>query len=73
MALFQNRIFANLMKKLNTVTYTVLIILILFLLNILLSRWVARIDLTREKRFTLSASTKKLFRELKDPVFFKIY
>ncbi|MCS7027749.1 MAG: Gldg family protein [Bacteroidia bacterium] len=61
------------MKKLNTVTYTVLIILILFLLNILLSRWVARIDLTREKRFTLSASTKKLLRELKDPVFFKIY
>ncbi|MCS7078192.1 MAG: Gldg family protein [Bacteroidia bacterium] len=61
------------MKKTTTATYTIIIVSILFLINILISRWVFRIDLTQEKRFTLSASTKKLVRELKDPVYFKIY
>jgi ABC-2 type transport system permease protein len=61
------------MKKIALSTSTLIIVVILFLLNILIYRFVLRLDLTREKRFTLSVSTKKLVSSLKDPVYFKIY
>jgi gliding-associated putative ABC transporter substrate-binding component GldG len=61
------------MKKIALSANTLIIVVILFLLNILIYRFVLRLDLTHEKRFTLSASTKKLVSSLKDPVYFKIY
>ena len=51
----------------------VLLVSILVILNVL-SRFVfSRIDMTQEKRFTLSQSSKQLSKDLKDIVFFKIY
>ncbi len=50
-----------------------LLVSILVLLNVL-SRFVfSRIDMTQEKRFTLSQSSKQLSKDLNDIVFFKIY
>ena len=50
-----------------------LLVSILVVLNIL-SRYVfSRFDMTQEKRFTLSQSSKQLAKNLKDIVFFKIY
>lgn len=46
---------------------------ILLLLNFLGSFLFKRFDLTSEKRYTLSASTKKLLRELDDVVYIKVY
>ena len=51
----------------------ILLVSILVLLNVL-SRFVfSRVDMTQEKRFTLSSSSKQLSKDLKDIVFFKIY
>ncbi|MBA3647556.1 MAG: gliding motility-associated ABC transporter substrate-binding protein GldG [Chitinophagales bacterium] len=46
---------------------------IIILLNILLSSFFKRIDLTADKRFTLSDSSIKLLNDLKDVVFVKVY
>ncbi len=43
-------------------------LVILIFVNIAASKWHARIDLTNEKRFTLSNSTIKLLKSLKEPV-----
>lgn len=51
----------------------ILLVSILVLLNVL-SRFVfSRVDMTQEKRFTLSSSSKQLSKDLKDIIFFKIY
>jgi ABC-2 type transport system permease protein len=44
------------------------VLLALFGVNYLASVWHSRIDLTAEKRFTLSAPTKKMLRQLDDEV-----
>jgi ABC-2 type transport system permease protein len=46
---------------------------IIILLNIISSYIFKRFDLTAEKRYSLSPSTKKLLKELDDIVYFKIY
>lgn len=46
---------------------------ILLLLNFVGSFLFERFDLTSEKRYTLSASTKKLLKELDDVVYIKVY
>lgn len=46
---------------------------ILVLLNFVASFLFKRFDLTSEKRYTLSASTKKLLSELDDVVYIKVY
>jgi ABC-2 type transport system permease protein len=46
---------------------------ILLLLNFVASFLFKRFDLTSEKRYTLSASTKKLLDELDDVVYIKVY
>lgn len=57
------------MKKLLASKYWWLSLLIVFVgVNYLATLVHFRLDLTREKRFTLSAPTKKLLRELKEPV-----
>ncbi len=47
--------------------------LILICLNVLASYMHTGLDLTREKRFTLSASTKKMLREMKEPAVIDVY
>jgi len=41
---------------------------VLVLINILSASFFARIDLTEDKRFTLSKATKKILKELKQPI-----
>ncbi|HNQ59361.1 MAG TPA: gliding motility-associated ABC transporter substrate-binding protein GldG [Bacteroidales bacterium] len=48
-------------------------ILIVILVNIIGSYSFTRFDLTSEKRYTLSESTKKLIKEVDDYVYFRIY
>src|SRR6218665_2785767 len=45
-----------------------LLLVLLIVLNWAASVWHTRIDLTNEKRFTLSSATKKLLKDLKEPV-----
>jgi ABC-2 type transport system permease protein len=46
---------------------------VILLLNIIGSFAFYRLDLTAEKRYTLSPSTRKMLKELDDVVYFKIY
>jgi len=46
---------------------------IIVLVNIIGSFAFYRIDLTAEKRYTLAPSTRKMLRDLKDVVYFKVY
>ncbi|HPE86470.1 MAG: gliding motility-associated ABC transporter substrate-binding protein GldG [Bacteroidales bacterium] len=48
-------------------------ILVIFLINLIGSHFYERIDLTAEKRYTLSSSTLEMLKSLDDIVFFKIY
>ncbi len=50
-----------------------LVMAIVVVVNILSSYVFTRIDLTEDKRFTLSSNTKELMKQLDDVVFFKIY
>nr|MBK9650582.1 Gldg family protein [Bacteroidota bacterium] len=50
-----------------------LVTAIVMVANILSSYVFTRIDLTEDKRFTLSSNTKELMKQLDDVVFFKIY
>jgi gliding-associated putative ABC transporter substrate-binding component GldG len=61
------------MKKLlnstwNSKAWLVLTLLILFLLNWAASVWHTRLDFTNEKRFTLSAATRQLLKQVNAPV-----
>ncbi len=59
-------------KKQNIIGF-LLSVFIIILLNIIGSFVFTRIDLTSEKRYTLSDATKKLVKNLDDIVYFKIY
>ncbi len=48
-------------------------ILVLALLNFIGSNWFFRLDLTTEKKHTLSSHTKELLENLDDVVFFRVY
>ncbi len=48
-------------------------IIIVVLINVIGSYVFYRFDLTAEKRYSLSAATKKLLKELDDVVYFKVY
>lgn len=61
----------NLVKQ-NIINFS-LSILIIVSLNIIGSFAFTRLDLTTEKRYTLSDATKKLLKNLDDVVYFKIY
>jgi len=60
------------LKKYNIYILTVSL-LIIILVNIIVSYINFRIDLTEEKRYTLSKSTVKILKNLDDIVFFKVY
>jgi len=57
----------------NNIIQLVLALIIIVLINVIGSFIFTRIDLTSEKRYSLSPSTKKLLRETDDIVYFKVY
>lgn len=59
-------------KSQNIITL-LLTLAIIIVVNVLSNFVFTRIDLTADKRFTLSETTKKLLGNLKDQVFFKVY
>ncbi len=59
-------------KKKNIIQLILSVLLVLFLYQ-LLQVFHFRIDLTSEKRFTLSHNTKKLLSKLDKPIYFEIY
>lgn len=59
--------------KRQNIIQLVLVIVIIILLNVVGSFVFTRIDLTTEKRYTLSGVTKNLIIELDDVVYFKVY
>ncbi len=64
------------MAKKNTVDRTILTVAVigsLIFLNILGMRYFSRLDLTRDRQFTLSSATIDTLRELKDPVTVRAY
>lgn len=60
-------------KKLQSYINFLVLFLIIILGNILSSLYYKRIDLTQEKRYTLSETSKKLAQSVKDKVYFKLY
>ncbi len=60
-------------NKKNNLMQFVLAIVIILSLNIIGSLYFFRIDMTAEKRYSITNSTKELLRELDDIVYFKIY
>lgn len=50
-----------------------LVLLALVAVNILLSKWIIRIDLTAEKRYTLTKATKGILKDLKEPIVVEVY
>jgi ABC-2 type transport system permease protein len=60
------------MKKRNWV-YLGIVILVLVFINLLASRFFFRLDLTQEKKYTLSKTTKEYLKSLDDIVYFKIF
>ncbi|GAB1405834.1 gliding motility-associated ABC transporter substrate-binding protein GldG [Lentimicrobium sp.] len=57
----------------NSLIQLVLGLLIVLFVNVIGSFVFTRFDLTTEKRFTLSPSTKKLLRETDDIIFYRVY
>lgn len=57
----------------DTVIQAVLYFVVIVLVNVVVSGWFFRIDLTRNKINTLSPATEKLLRELKDRMLVRVY
>ena len=59
--------------KRSNITQLILGVIFIVLINIISSFLFTRLDLTAEKRYSLSKATINLIRNLKDEVFFKVY
>jgi ABC-2 type transport system permease protein len=59
--------------KRNNLIQLVIGLIAILLVNLVGYRFFTRIDLTSEKRYTLSEPTKKMLRDLDDIVFFQVY
>jgi ABC-2 type transport system permease protein len=59
--------------KKSNIARLILALVIIVLINIISSFLFTRVDLTSEKRYSLSPATKRLLRTLPDVVFFKVY
>ncbi|MBK6345193.1 MAG: gliding motility-associated ABC transporter substrate-binding protein GldG [Bacteroidales bacterium] len=57
----------------NNIVQLILALLIIILINVIGSFFYTRLDLTSEKRYSLSPSTKKLLLETDDIIFFRVY
>ncbi len=55
-------------KRRSILTYVLLIIGVIVLVNILSDRFFVRLDFTSDKRYTLSEPTKNILKSLKEPV-----
>jgi ABC-2 type transport system permease protein len=67
-------------KKQNKRTYKfqsllelIIILVVVIVLNILSAQYYSKFDLTKEKRFTLSATSKELASKIDDKMYFKVY
>lgn len=60
-------------QKAQDITVLLITVMTVFLLNYIGSFWFGRMDLTSEKRYSLSSATKKQVNELEDIVFVKVY
>ncbi len=49
------------------------VVIVVFAANLLGTRWFVRLDLTTDKRYTLTDATKRLLRDLEDIVYFRVY
>ena len=56
-----------------SVTVVLLVALILLVANFVASRVLARVDLTKDKEFTISKSTREILRDLDDVVTINVY
>lgn len=63
----------NINIRSNNIRTIVVSILVIVAINMIGSRYFFRLDLTAEKRFTLTPATKQLLRELEDYVHFQVY
>ncbi len=64
----------SLAKKFKGNKWSLLIVLLLLTaINWMASVWHTRIDLTNENRFTLSAPTKKLLKNIDEPVVIDVF
>ena len=62
------------MRTKSTIIYTLLMVVgIIILLNYLSNRFFFRLDLTEEKRYSLSSATKDVLRSLEEPVTISAY
>lgn len=59
--------------KIQSLTTLGLITAIIVLLNIVLSNFFVRLDLTKEKRYSLSNASKSLAKKVQDEMYFKVY
>lgn len=59
--------------KIQAITELGLVIAILIVLNLILTNYFFRIDLTSEKRYSLSPNTIKLIKEVDDVMYVKVY
>jgi len=55
-------------KRKSILTYVLLIIGVIVLVNLLADRFFVRLDFTSDKRYTLSEPTKNILKSLKEPV-----
>lgn len=59
--------------KLNEITSLIITLIIIVLINIIGSFVYTRFDLTSEKRYTLSDTSKEILKDLDDYVYFRVY
>ncbi|MDP1725374.1 MAG: gliding motility-associated ABC transporter substrate-binding protein GldG [Bacteroidota bacterium] len=59
--------------KYQSITQLLLVIALVVLANLLLSNFFFRLDLTKEKRFSLSDASKKLASKVYQPMYIKVY
>lgn len=60
-------------QKVHIVLQSIVVLLAVWLVNQVADRSNVRLDLTEEKRYTISDATKSLLRDLNEDVFFEVY
>jgi len=60
-------------QRIHTILQSLIVLLSVWLINQLADRSNVRIDLTEEKRYTISNATKALLKNLDEDVFFEVY